>query len=294
MNYDKESCQPDGESEIIHHHAPVISSDDRARIQRVLFSPRMAQQHGVRLAALVAHVVLSTRDKLQAGQPVGEWDTRANFGEAIGVCARQAARLLAKARELGYLDYRSRGNCIEVWVMDEKLYRKHKNLAYYHKDLARLIGLTESILYCRIIARSIKVPEGQSLPGVKAHDKVWPEWFPFLTRKGASIALYRLKRLGLIAAAWSFAEDGEKIRRYWATKAESSFSLRAWRLAMSLDAPLPPNRKDSRPKAARTPVPAIIIATQGRQESLPGSLLPDNARFNPWRKRWMDGAQDDA
>jgi hypothetical protein len=213
-----------------------VESRSRTDNPRTWFYTQLAQAHGVRLSALVAHIVRWTRTK-QGKEVNWTWDETHLFGEALGISARHVRRLLHQAKTLGLLDWRKSVNQIQVWVTDKKLYKHREDCTYYDRKLAKLIGMTESFLYRIIVGYTADVPLDKPLPGYKANYGVWQNLCPFLTEKAIAVALYKLKAQGLIDSDVQGTHRLARSRRYWAIADPSGLCGQAWLLVRGV---LPP------------------------------------------------------
>jgi len=169
---------------------------DRASRSLVKFYGSIACDHGVRLSALVAHVVGWLRDKRQTNPTAYEYDPCEKFGEAIGVGTRQVYRLLAQAKKLGFLDFKRSLRQMRVWVTKASLFDIPYEF-YYDRDLADKFGLNASILYVKIYYHTAN-PEPGTPPGYRANLYRWVQKFPWMTETGVKTDLIRLRQRKLI------------------------------------------------------------------------------------------------
>lgn len=180
---------------------------NRACKSLVKFSSDLACKHGVRLSALVAHIVGWLRDKRQTDANAYEYDPCSKFGEAIGVSRWQVYHWLKKAKKAGLLDYRRSLRQVKVRVIKDSLFNAEYTY-YYNRDLARLtlknskdenykIGINASILYAKIYEHTAR-PEPGAPPGYRASYMRWVKKFPWMTEASVKKNLVRLRQNGLI------------------------------------------------------------------------------------------------
>ena len=169
---------------------------DRASRSLVKFYGSLACDHGVRLSALVAHVVGWLREKVQANPNAYQYDPCEKFGEAIGVGTRQVYRLLAETKKLGLLDFKRSLRQMRVWVTKASLFDIPYEF-YYDRDIANELGLNASILYVKIYYHTAH-PEPGTPPGYRANLYRWVQKFPWMTETGVKTDLIRLRQRKLI------------------------------------------------------------------------------------------------
>jgi hypothetical protein len=170
--------------------------------RRTRFFVTYANQHGVRLSALLFLLASHTRRRWEAGErgrKAGWRDTAKRFGEQIGVSGRQVYRLVGKGKKLQLLDHLRTRRGLLVWITNRKVYAQPTENAvdkfcvgHYYLRLARLLGINGSILY-----RFLRITDAEGgrrkLTGQSAAHR-----FPWLSDKAASIELLRLFRSGII------------------------------------------------------------------------------------------------
>lgn len=167
----------------------------RATPSRVPFFGSIAKEHGVRLSALVCHIVNWSRNKYRLGKLRAEYDPCEAFGVAIGVKVSQVYRLLRLGKEAGLLDFKKGLNCTRVWLTDDSLYAIPSNDQFhYDRDLADLFGINGAILLGKIAFHTL-LPEYEGQPGYRAGYIRFINRFPWMTEPAVKAALYRLRRL---------------------------------------------------------------------------------------------------
>jgi len=267
----EDACLADTDAEL----ASTKNDRDRRDNPQTWFYSHLAAEHGVRLSALVAHAVRWTRSK-QGKHIHWTWDETAVFGEALGVSARQVRRLLHQAKTLGLLDWRKSTNQIQVWVTDKTLYAPRRDLTWYMRDLADLVGMTESLIYRIVVDYTADVPIDKPYKGYKANYGVWQNHYPFLTERAVEGALYRLKRLGLIDSDLQDTHRLTRSRRYWAIADPSGLCGQAWLLVRGVLPPPIHTRPPSEVVGAsrRSRAAARDAGGRGTKQCRPGSLRP--------------------
>lgn len=191
------------------HHTDIVVTQRKDRTLRacVFFYGTLAQKHGVRLSALVAHILGWVRNRHKTDPNAYEYDPCEKFGEALGVSRWQIYRLLKEAKAAGLLDYRKSLNQTKIWVTDEKLFSLDAEDRFeYDRDLASAtiegedgkLGLNASILYAKIAYHTLH-PEPGDLPGYRASYFRFVKKFPWMTEAGVKSDLQKLKKRGLLS-----------------------------------------------------------------------------------------------
>lgn len=176
-----------------HTDITIVKRKDRTLRACVRFFGSLAQEHGVRLSALVYHVVGWLRAKRQTDRSAYEYDPCEKFGLAIGCKAKQVYRLLKQAKAAGLLDYRKSLNQTHVWVTDDKLFTMpDEDKFYYDRDLAKKVGLNASILYVKIYHHTAH-PEQDDVPGYRGGYMRFVKKFPWMTPASVKFDLQWLR-----------------------------------------------------------------------------------------------------
>lgn len=179
-----------------YHHYHTVKKD-RSLAEDIRFHGSIAKEHGVRVSALVYHIAAWTRNKAVRYRTAYEWDPQATFGKAVGLKDDQLHRVLVKAKEAGLLDYERTFRAVRIWIADDRLYALPTNDVYkYSKELSKKLGMTESILYLKIVYHT-QNPEDE-VAGIRTGYGWFTERFPWMTRGAVKRALYRLRDAGLI------------------------------------------------------------------------------------------------
>jgi hypothetical protein len=183
---------------------------DRTLRSSVRFYGSLAGKHGVRLSALVYHVVGWLKKKLKNNPGAYEYDPCWKFGKALGVGPKQVYRLLHKAKAAGLLDYRKGLNETQVWLTQQSLLQiSADDVFYYDRDVAnRLtridgddrpsrIGINGSILYAQIYYHTAH-PDEEGRRGYFGGCARFRAKFPWMTKAIVKFTLHRLRGRGLI------------------------------------------------------------------------------------------------
>jgi len=187
---------------------------NRASRCLVKFDGELAREQGVRLSALVFHVVGWLPRKLENNPNAYEYDPCKKFGEALGIGPKQVYRLLQQAKKLGLLDYRRSLRQTLVWVTKPSLFNTLYT-HYYDRDLAKEYGLNGSILYAKIYEHTAR-PEPGVPPGYRANFYRWVKKFPWMTEASVKIDLIRLRHRKLID--WDQESCHYTSNRYFTTQ----------------------------------------------------------------------------
>lgn len=182
------------------HHTDIVITQRKDRTLRacVFFYGSLAQKHGVRLSALVAHIIGWLRVRRKADPNAYEYDPCEKFGTALGVSKWQVYRLLKQAKAAGLLDYSRSLRQTQIWVADDSLYDLDSSDRFeYDRDLADKYGLNASILYAKIYYHTAH-PEAGKPPGYRADYARFVKKFPWMTEAGVKADLIRLRKKKLI------------------------------------------------------------------------------------------------
>jgi len=171
-----------------------VVSHDRTVNDEVRFFGSIAKEHGIRLSALVFHIVAWTRNKRKRYQTPYEYDTVARFGKALGIAERQTRKLLHEARAAGFLNFRRSLRCVKVWVEDESLYKlKGDDTFKYSRRIARKVGINGAVFLAKIEYHEQE--EGSFAGSYKRFAKR----FPWVTECAAKCVLRRLLQVGYLS-----------------------------------------------------------------------------------------------
>lgn len=238
----QETWMQDDEVETVTQWVYRKQKKDRTAAEQVYFFGHLAKDHGVHLAALVFHVAKWTSAKVHDGRSNWTYDPTCLFAAALGVSDRHLRRLVRKARRLKLLDWHRSVNQINLWIMDHKLYKVCEGITWYHRDLAELIGMTESLLYRVILDYTVNVPADRPLPGYAANYGVWQTTYPFLSEGAIRNALSKLTVAGLIKSDYEGTHHICQNRRYYATEAKAGVCGKALKLALGIPLKSAPNK----------------------------------------------------
>jgi len=264
-------------TDVVTHRVYRKKAPDRALNPQVYFFGHLAKEHGIHLAALVFHVAKWTDAKVREGRSNYTYDPTWAFADALGISPSQIRRLIRRAQRLKLLDWERGVNCIRLWLMDKKLYRVREGLSWYDRDLAALIGMTESLLYRVIVEYTVNVPEDRPLPRFAAHYGVWESMYPFLTQGAIRNALSKLTKAGLIRSDWQGTHPICHSRRYYATEAKAGLCGKALELALG-----------ALPSAMRSPEPTSDESASRRSRAAEQDADDqETTQYRPGFPRWV-------
>jgi len=199
-----------------------VVSHDRTVNDEVRFFGSIAKEHGVRLSALVFHIVAWTRNKRRRYKTPYEYDTETRFGKALGITARQLRRLLVDAKTAGYLGYHRSLRCTKVWVADESLYKlKGDDTFKYSRRIARKVGINGAVFLAKIEYHE------QEDGAFSGSYKRFSKRFPWVTECAARCVLRRLVQVGYIGCEDTRESYHGQCRYYVTRKFVDSFKTRS-------------------------------------------------------------------
>lgn len=267
----QETWQHQTTTEVVKHHVYRKKVPNRADNPQVMFFGHLAKEHGIHLAALVFHVAKWTDAKVRDGRSAHTYDPTWAFADALGVSPRQVSRLIRRAQRLKLLDWQRGVNCIRLYLVDKQLYKVREGNTWYHRDLAALIGMTESLLYRVIVEYTVNVPDDRPLPGFAASYGVWQTMYPFLTQGAIRNALSKLTKAGLIRSDWEGTHHLCQSRRYYATEAQAGLCGKALKLTLG-----------TLPSATNSPSPsAAPSALRRSRAAAPDAAGPKTKQYRP-------------
>jgi len=200
------------------HHTDIVITQRKDRTLRacVFFYGSLAQKHGVRLSALVAHIIGWLRNRRKTNAEAYEYDPCAKFGTALGISKWQVYRLLKQAKKAGLLRYERSLRQTKIWVADENLFNLDASDRFeYDRDLAKEYGLNGSILYAKIYYHTAHPEEGKPA-GYRADYARFVKKFPWMTENGVKADLMWLRQRKLIR--WSSENCHYTSQCYLATR----------------------------------------------------------------------------
>lgn len=180
------------------HHTHVTFIKDRTLRACVFFYGSLAQKHGVRLSALVAHLVGWLRAKRKTDPNAYEYDPCKKFAAALGIGTKQVCRLLKRAKAAGLIDYAKSLNQTKIWVIKDSLFDLGSDDRFeYDRDLAKKLGLNASILYTKLAYHTL-YPDHPGAPGYRANLYRFVKKFPWMTEQGVRFDLQQLIKTGYV------------------------------------------------------------------------------------------------